>query len=209
MGKCRECGRKGLLLKVGKDGLCSNCRLEQQHNAPHVHAYYGDYEASFTKEGKHMPATEAALHPPAMDRYALYLRKSRQDIEGEKLGEEETLARHRRILTNPTYKSKVRWNDRMRVTSMVDGELVSSRPRSNHTEHYTEYDGKHAALVDEEAFAAASARFHHDRTKASCKTRWPACWSAGTAERSCATSATSISPAWSRAITTRRASFAR
>ncbi len=31
MGKCRECGRKGLFLKVGKDGLCNNCRLEQQH----------------------------------------------------------------------------------------------------------------------------------------------------------------------------------
>lgn len=77
------------------------------------------------------------------------------------------------ILTNPTYKGKVRWNDRMRVMSMVDGELVSSRPRSNHTEHYMEYDGKHAALVDEETFAAASARFHHDRTKANLKLQNP------------------------------------
>ena len=33
------------------------------------------------------------------DQYAIYLRKSRADIEAEKLGQGETLARHRRILT--------------------------------------------------------------------------------------------------------------
>ena len=34
-----------------------------------------------------------------MDKYAIYLRKSRADIEAEKLGEGETLARHKKILT--------------------------------------------------------------------------------------------------------------
>ena len=29
-----------------------------------------------------------------MDKYAIYLRKSRADLEAEKLGEGETLARH-------------------------------------------------------------------------------------------------------------------
>lgn len=33
-----------------------------------------------------------------MDVYAIYLRKSRADLEAEKLGEGETLARHRKIL---------------------------------------------------------------------------------------------------------------
>ena len=33
------------------------------------------------------------------DRYAIYLRKSREDIESEKYGEGETLARHEKILT--------------------------------------------------------------------------------------------------------------
>lgn len=72
------------------------------------------------------------------------------------------------ILTNPTYIGKVRWNDRMQVKTMADGELKVSRPRSNHTDHYMEYDGKHKAhaLVDEETFRAASSRFGSDKTKA-------------------------------------------
>ena len=73
------------------------------------------------------------------------------------------------ILTNPTYTGKVRWNHRMRVRTMVDGELVSRRPRTNHTEHYMLYDGKHDGLVDEETFAAASSRFHSDKTKSNLK----------------------------------------
>ena len=40
-------------------------------------------------------ATDRALK---MDIYAIYLRKSRADLEAEKLGEGETLARHRKIL---------------------------------------------------------------------------------------------------------------
>jgi DNA invertase Pin-like site-specific DNA recombinase len=75
------------------------------------------------------------------------------------------------ILTNPVYTGKVRWNDRMRVKTMVDGELVTSRPRSNHTDHYMLYDGKHSenALIDEETFKAASSRFYSDRTKSNLK----------------------------------------
>ena len=75
------------------------------------------------------------------------------------------------ILTNPTYTGKVRWNDRMRVKTMVNGELVTSRPRSNHTDKYMLYDGKHLkhALVDEETFKAASSRFYSDRTKGNLK----------------------------------------
>ena len=71
------------------------------------------------------------------------------------------------ILTNPTYIGKVRWNDRMQVKTMVNGELVTSRPRSNHTEHFMLYDGKHKeyALIDEETFNKVSERFTSDKTK--------------------------------------------
>ena len=79
------------------------------------------------------------------------------------------------ILTNPTYKGKVKWNDRMSIKTMVNGELVASRPRSNHTDHYMEYDGKHKdhALVDEETFKAASSKFYADRTKSNLKLQNP------------------------------------
>ena len=40
----------------------------------------------------------ATDHALKMDVYAIYLRKSRADLEAEKLGEGETLARHRKIL---------------------------------------------------------------------------------------------------------------
>lgn len=75
------------------------------------------------------------------------------------------------ILTNPTYMGKVKWNDRMTVKTMVNGELVASRPRSNHSDKYMEYEGKHKkyALVDEETFLAASSKFHSDRTKSNLK----------------------------------------
>ena len=77
------------------------------------------------------------------------------------------------ILCNPTYTGKVRWNDRMQVKTMVNGELVTSRPRSNHTEHYMLYDGKHNGLVDEETFKDASSRFYSDKTKANFKLQNP------------------------------------
>lgn len=73
------------------------------------------------------------------------------------------------ILTNPTYIGKVKWNDRMRVKTMVNGELVQSRPRSNHSDLYMEYDGKHPAIIDLETYKAASSRFTSDKTKAGLK----------------------------------------
>ena len=73
------------------------------------------------------------------------------------------------ILTNETYTGKVRYNYRMQVKTMVDGELVSRRPRTNHTDHYMLYDGKHDGLIDEETFKAASSRFHSDKTKSNLK----------------------------------------
>lgn len=75
------------------------------------------------------------------------------------------------IITNPTYTGKVKWNDRMQVKTMVNGELVTSRPRSSHTDHYMEYEGKHKqyALVDEETFKAIQERYYSDKTKSGLK----------------------------------------
>ena len=88
---------------------------------------------------------------------------------------EWSIATIKTILTNPTYIGKVRWNDRMQVKTMVNGQVVRSRPRSTHSDKYMEYDGKHKqyALVDEETFKAAAARFHSDKTKANLKLQNP------------------------------------
>ena len=72
------------------------------------------------------------------------------------------------FLRNPVNMGKVRWNDRMQVKVMADGELKTSRPRSNHTDHYMLYDGIHKdkAMVTEEEFKLANKDFKPDRTKA-------------------------------------------
>jgi len=86
---------------------------------------------------------------------------------------EWSLATIKTILTNPTYCGKVKWNDRMVVKSMVDGKLVKSRPRSNHTSHYMEYDGKHPGIVSEEMFKEAGKNFRSDKTLANLELKNP------------------------------------
>ena len=61
------------------------------------------------------------------DQYAIYLRKSRADIEAEKLGQGETLARHRRILTELAarqglYVAKI-------FEEVVSGDTIEARPQ--------------------------------------------------------------------------------
>lgn len=77
----------------------------------------------------------------------------------------------RQILTNPVYTGKVRWNNRMKVKTMVDGELVTIRQSTSDTDKYMLYDGKHMkhALVSEDMFKAVSKRFHKDKTKSELK----------------------------------------
>lgn len=80
-------------------------------------------------------------------------------------GAEWSIASIKTILQNPTYCGKVKWNDRMTIKTLVDGQLVASRPRSNHTAHYMEYEGKHTAIITEEMFKLAQQGFHSDKTK--------------------------------------------
>ena len=73
-------------------------------------------------------------------------------------------------LRNPVYMGKVKWNNRMRIKTMVNGELKITRPRF-HTDQYMLYEGKHKkhALVDDETFKKAQERFHSDRSRAHLK----------------------------------------
>ena len=63
---------------------------------------------------------------PKIDIYAIYLRKSRADLEAEKLGEGETLARHKKILTDLAarqglYIGKI-------YQEIVSGDTIEARP---------------------------------------------------------------------------------
>lgn len=57
--------------------------------------------------------------------YAIYLRKSREDIESEKYGEGETLARHEKILTTLAEKRNLTIGKIYR--EVVSGETISER----------------------------------------------------------------------------------
>ena len=57
--------------------------------------------------------------------YAIYLRKSREDLEAEKYGEGETLARHEKILTTLAKKRKLHISKIYR--EVVSGETISER----------------------------------------------------------------------------------
>ena len=77
-------------------------------------------------------------------------------------------------LMNPVYTGRVKWNNRMRIKTMVNGELKITRPRF-HTDQYMLYEGKHKkhALVDDETFKQAQERFHSDRTRSNLKLKNP------------------------------------
>ena len=64
--------------------------------------------------------------PPKMDIYAIYLRKSRKDIEAEAMGAGETLKRHKEILIELAekkglYVGKI-------YSEIVSGETIEARP---------------------------------------------------------------------------------
>lgn len=71
------------------------------------------------------------------------------------------------ILINPVYIGKIRWNDRVTVKRLVDGELSTSRPRAARSDSYLEIEGKHLkyAIIDEETFAAAQQPIVSDKTR--------------------------------------------
>ena len=76
----------------------------------------------------------------------------------------------REYLRNPVYTGRVKWNTRMQIKTMVNGELKVIRPRFQ-SDQFMLYEGKHKkyALVDDETFKQAQEKFHKDRTRANLK----------------------------------------
>jgi len=64
------------------------------------------------------------------DRYAMYLRKSRMDMELEAMGEGETLARHRHILENLAAKHDIHPDQIDVFHELVSGESLEDRPEA-------------------------------------------------------------------------------
>lgn len=60
--------------------------------------------------------------------YAMYLRKSRADLEAEALGEGETLARHKNILFKLAEKHDILLNQIVIYQEVVSGDSISARP---------------------------------------------------------------------------------
>jgi hypothetical protein len=58
------------------------------------------------------------------------------------------------LLNNVHYIGKVKWNWRKTVTTVEDGEIVKTRPKTNIKE-YLVFEGKHDAIISEELFKAA------------------------------------------------------
>lgn len=79
-----------------------------------------------------------------MDKYAIYLRKSRADIEAEKMGEGETLARHKRILTDLAARKGYYVEDI--YEEVVSGETIEARPQIQKLIQAC-YDGKYRGIL--------------------------------------------------------------
>ena len=78
------------------------------------------------------------------DQYAIYLRKSRADLEAEKLGQGETLARHRRILTELAarkglFVAKI-------FEEVVSGDTIQARPQIQKLIEEC-YQGKYRGII--------------------------------------------------------------
>ena len=71
-------------------------------------------------------AVENALNPK-VDVYAIYLRKSREDLKAEARGEGETLSRHRKILTDYAARRGI-YVERI-YEEIESGETIKDRPK--------------------------------------------------------------------------------
>lgn len=79
-----------------------------------------------------------------MDMYAIYLRKSRADMEAEKLGEGETLARHRKILTELAARQGLYVAEIYQ--EIVSGETIEARPEIQRLIKDC-YDGRYRGII--------------------------------------------------------------
>ena len=68
----------------------------------------------------------------------------------------------RDILINPTFAGKLRWKWRPQKKKMINGIIVTERPRCN--DHLL-YNGLHPAIIDERTFNAAAERMSKNKGK--------------------------------------------
>ena len=87
--------------------------------------------------------TSTALNPK-IDMYAIYLRKSRADLEAEKFGEGETLARHKKILTELAARKGLYIGGIYQ--ELVSGDTIEARPEIQRLMSDC-YDGKYKGIL--------------------------------------------------------------
>lgn len=90
-------------------------------------------------------AIENALNPKR-ERYAIYLRKSRADLELEAMGEGETLARHKKMLFDLAERYEILPHQIDVFQEMVSGESISERPEVQRLLNDV-YQKKYAAVL--------------------------------------------------------------
>jgi DNA invertase Pin-like site-specific DNA recombinase len=102
---------------------------------------------------------EQATKGYTKDRYAMYLRKSRADLELEAMGEGETLARHKAMLDNLAAKHGISSNQITVYKEVVSGDSLDDRPEAQrllndvHSKHY-----KGVLVVEVERLARGNTR---------------------------------------------------
>lgn len=73
---------------------------------------------------------EDTANPYKQDAYAMYLRKSRADLELEAMGEGETLARHQKILETLAARHNISMNQVTIYREIVSGDSLDERPEA-------------------------------------------------------------------------------
>lgn len=84
---------------------------------------------------------------------AQILRKIKKELDSSNVtarnGSNWNISTLRELLKNPVYIGKIRWNSRPRVTKIVNGQKVTTRPRNK---KYELYNGLHKAIISEKTF---------------------------------------------------------
>lgn len=159
----RELKRGNEFLEYQKR-IMGNGRLLSVQNGNFIgqHPPYG-YRKIVVKEGKRKchtlePIPEEAevvkmvfeLYAKGVNAHQIARDLNRMGIPSP-AGKQWTASSVKPIVTNDHYIGMVHWNRRKTVKIIEDGELVSTRPRSN---DYLVYPGKHTAIIERELWDA-------------------------------------------------------
>lgn len=87
------------------------------------------------------------------------LNKRKIKSSGDNVWTQQTI---RDMLINPVYVGKIRWNWRPSKKKMLNGAVVTERPRSA---DYLIYNGIHPPIIDEETFKAAALKMNKNKSR--------------------------------------------